>query len=302
MKKQYFDSLEKWFMGQDREPVCICMICGEEANCSNYLKDYDYCRTVTCETCGFMWEWWQPTQEVLDDFYTDSGPVKKWAKIKSTAEEDHRQSKKFDYFNVLASKGAAVLDVGCGNGHFLNGLDSSIIKIGIEQSKESAAHCKFAVYSDYDKLKESLHGKRKYSLITFFGVLEHLKDPIAELKKYEELLEEGGVIGIIVPNLDSLVVRTLGKECCTFCPQHLWYYDINTLTKLMGKLNYHLLSYGTREAELQPVLRDLKGLAPYDYMFNLTDKDITEEKILDHGLGYKITALYQKGGMNECNL
>ena len=245
MKSKYFKDLERWFLGQEREAVVRCIICGEVASAPEDVKS-DVCRTIKCEACGFVWQWWQPTQDVLDDFYSDSGPVKQWATIKASPFENDRQSKKFDFFNVLPQKGVAVLDVGCGNGHFLNSLDSSIIKIGIEQSRAAAEHCNFSTYPTYEKFKESLHGKRKYSLITFFGVLEHLKDPIAELERYGEFLEEDGTIGVIVPNVDSLVVRVLGKECCTFCPQHLWYYSINTLSGLMHKAGYSLAYYGTR--------------------------------------------------------
>lgn len=295
MKASYFKSLERWFLGQEREPVTKCILCGEIVFPDKDKTEGPY-SIVTCPNCEFVWQWHPPTQAVLDDFYSDSGPIKQWSAIKSTAEEDARQSKKFDFFNIIAGKGQSVLDVGCGNGHFLNGLDSSIIKIGIEQSKAAAEHCKFSVYNDLKHLTGSLHGKRKYNIITFFGVLEHLKDPIGELQKYSELLEDDGSIGVIVPNMDSLVVRVLEDECCTFCPQHLWYYNITTLNKLMANAGYVLRHWGTREPELQPVLRKLRGLKPYDYMFDLSDKDITEEKIIKHGLGYKIVALFKKGG------
>lgn len=287
-KSKYFKDNKEWFKAANIEHVGVCMICGKKFD--NFSEDH----ISVCSDCGFTWRISQPTQEVLDEFYTDSNPIKQWTEIKASLFESERQKDKFNYFYDYANRCHSILDVGCGNGFFLNNLDACVEKVGIEMSDGAADKCKFPVYRDYETFKMSAHAF-KYQMITFFGVVEHLKDPLAEIKRYSEFLEEGGVIGIVVPNVDSLVVKTLGEECCTFCPQHLWYFNIQSLSALMAKAGFELLSWGTREPELQPILKKMRGLDPYLRLgFNLSDSDITEDKIIDNGLGYKIVAIYRR--------
>lgn len=287
-KRKFFKDNTEWFKAANIEHVGVCMICGKGYD--NSSEDH----ISVCSSCGFTWRISQPTQEVLDEFYADSNPVKQWAEIKSTLFESERQKDKFNFFFDYANRSHSVLDVGCGNGFFLNNLDACVGKVGIELSDDAADRCKFPVYRDYETFKDSAHAF-KYQMITLFGVMEHLKDPQVEIEKYAEFLEENGTIGIIVPNVDSLVVKVLKDECCTFCPQHLWYYNIKSLSALMKKAGFELLSWGTREPELQPILKKMKGLDPYLKLgFDLTDKDITENKIIDNGLGYKVCALYRR--------
>ena len=49
--------------------------------------------------------------------------------------------------------------------------------------------------------------KEKQDVISFFGVLEHLTDPINALEISNELLKKHGIVVIEVPNFDSLSTR-----------------------------------------------------------------------------------------------
>jgi hypothetical protein len=87
----------------------------------------------------------------------------------------------------------------------------------------------------------------------------------------------------------------LGHECSTFCPQHLWHFNIDSLRYLFEKHGFRLVTWSTVEAELQPILREIKGIPPYTKMFDLKDDEITERKILEGNLGYKIQAIFMRG-------
>ena len=293
MKSKFFKDTKMFFKGRETENVDKCIICGEEHLPPETIYDMNIAQ---CDSCGFTWLYNQPTQKVLDEYYV-SGITDNWSIIKETSDEKRRQSEKYELLwrYVEENKCEKILDVGCGNGYFLNKIDSSVVKIGIEPSGAARNHCKFGIYESFDKFKDSLHGKMKYDMITMLGVLEHLKDPSAEIKKYSEFLHEDGAFAVIVPNVNSLAVQVLETACCTYCPQHLWYYNINTLGHLFYEHGFELDKWSTAESELQPILKKLRGLDPYiDLGFPLTDRDIDTTKILKNMLGYKIIATFKK--------
>lgn len=295
--KDYFLRLDEWFRNKENETITICQVCdGQKLQVTPFEKRLF--SLARCTNCGFVWQFRQPTQEVLNEFYLNSEPMEMWAKIKDTPCEFQRQKEKYSYpwDYIKENNIKSVLDIGCGSGFFLNYVDNSVFKCGIESNTSAVPYCHFPVYSSLEKFRGSIHGARKYDLITLFGVLEHLKNPVEELEKYIDYLSDGGSLAIIVPNIDSLVVKTLGEECSTFCPQHLWYYSGKTLPYLLGKLGLENIGWTTIESEVQPILRKLKGFSAYeDIGIQLTDKDISERTILGAGRGYKISAIFKKG-------
>jgi SAM-dependent methyltransferase len=291
--KKYFDQVNTHFKDAKIEIVNECLVCG---SWDDYGDSDARIQIVNCKECGFIWNRKQPTQEALDKFYEQSEAMDTWAEIKQTEEEKVRQIEKYDciWDYIIEKNIHSVLDVGCGNGFFLNRAQCKD-KVGIEVNSAAKLHCKFPVYPGIDQFKESMHAAKKYDMITLFGVLEHLKRPYDEIERYEKFLSEHGVFCIIVPNVSSLVVKTLREECCTFCPQHLYYFDIHTLTWFFENMQYKLDGYTTIEPELQPILRKLRGYHPYERIgVELTDKDITERKIIESNNGYKAISFFKR--------
>jgi SAM-dependent methyltransferase len=228
---------------------------------------------------------------VLDEFYKQSEAMTIWSEIKD-GKDDQRQNDKYSLFwnHIKKEKLESVLDVGCGNGYFLHNCPPGIDLMGVEPNADSARHCSVPIINPSE-----IRGK--FDLVTFFGVMEHLKDPIAVLNHYVQFVENDGYIGIIVPNINSLAFDILGDENCTICPQHLWYFSINTLSTLMEKVGFKLHSFNTQETEYQPIVRKLHGISPYNKCggLELDHPAIKEKDILKHNLGTKICAIYKKG-------
>lgn len=296
--KDYFDSVEKFFLAFGKEEfdkIDECLIC-KEKNGDEELNTDGNIIIVKCANCGFVYNAYQPTVGMLNKFYSESKSIKKWSEIKDSVSEIGRQQSKYLGVNAFINKKdvKSVLDVGCGNGYFLNNV-SVPLKIGIEPSDDAKRRCKFPVYNDYNHLMSSILQKKKFQMITLFGVLEHLKNPREELKRYYNLLEDGGYLAVIVPNLDSLIIDIVGYKTATFCPQHLWYFDPESLHMLMAECGFNGEYYSTTEDELQPILRKLNGIDPYkDIGIKLTHRDISEESIIENSKGYKIVSFFRK--------
>jgi len=293
----YFNSVHnfKWFHeGFESQDVCIC--CGKDKTL-HYPGNCKVTGVVRCKNCGFLFRAEQPTDAALERFYKESEAMKKWSVLKEPKEEEARQLIKYSrIYKAIQETGVkSILDVGCGDGFFLNRIFGDVDKIGIDPSDEYAKRCLFPRYKSYEHLMSSTEAGRRYDLVTMFGCLEHLKSPRLELNRYLSLLKEGGLFCCIVPNADSLVVQTLKTDCSTFCPQHLWYFSIETLREFMASLGMKLAFFYTIEPETQPILRKLRGFAPYEKIgITLTDKDITDDNILEANKGYKLCALFAK--------
>ena len=173
-----------------------------------------------CHGCGLIFWNPLPTIDHLAAFYSDQG---EWAarRVERTAmleaahhrREAHRRPAKKGrrprrrdilfqalqpHVNVLSRPaGARALDVGCGDGKFLNGLqDLGWDTYGIEPS----GHVAFLRH----RRLESPPQDGSFDLIVLHHVLEHVTAPLALLRQLSATLREGGFLFISIPRLDTL--------------------------------------------------------------------------------------------------
>jgi len=292
--QKYFDEIENYFVDKETEKIEKCIICD-----SPLYEHYDNNEKYASCKCGFVWNYNQPTNKVLDEFYSKSDAMTQWSKIKSSVKEIKRQYNKFSpvYKYLTVNHCKNVLDYGCGNGVFLNDYKHGDIKVGIEVNEDAKRYCNF---KSYNTLKEMIDkGEEKpFDAVTAFGVLEHYKDPINMIQSLAACLTDDGSLIFIVPNVDSLVVKYLKTKCATFCPQHLWYFNQSTLDKIVKKaIGFYPVETWTVEHEAQTIARYVSGLNPYENLkgYNLKDPRFEPEMIISFGLGYKICAIYKKG-------
>ncbi len=93
----------------------------------------------------------------------------------------------------------ALLDVGCGTGAMLPMLHEFGAVTGVDRSPQAVAICRqrghAAVFLDDDPIWQ----QRRYHLLTFFDVLEHVEDDAALLARYLSWLAPHGLVMITVP-------------------------------------------------------------------------------------------------------
>ncbi len=132
----------------------------------------------------------------------------------------------------------AVLDVGCSSGAFLFQLakryPGSYDLAGTDVSGPALDYAESrglrVVRGNF--LEQDFSGHR-FDVVTFWAVLEHLLDPRAFLQKAQRLLNPGGLVFVLVPNMESLATRLLGRHYRYIYPQHLNYFTRTTLTKML---------------------------------------------------------------------
>lgn len=134
------------------------------------------------------------------------------------------------------STGASLLDVGFGNGAFLDlaknagwdvtGVDSDLVTI-LAASKRGLN----VVHGGIEALDDITS---RFDMITLSHVIEHVHDPRAVLKKAYRVLKPGGLIWLETPNIDSFGHRRFGGYWRGIePPRHLVIFNWDSLEKLL---------------------------------------------------------------------
>ena len=105
-----------------------------------------------------------------------------------------------------------LLDVGCGLGHLLSGVDPSWQRHGIEISGYAAE--KAAAYGEihHGDLESAGYPDRFFDVVTLYHVIEHMEDPERELREIKRVLKPGGWLIAGTPNFDSACARRFGDN------------------------------------------------------------------------------------------
>jgi len=103
---------------------------------------------------------------------------------------------------ISSNKCRKVLDVGCGSGLMLDGLQQIGEVSGVDQSGEAVLYSK-KNYLGKVKIgslpNEIPFNDNYFNLITALDVIEHIEDDINSLRKIRDLLVDGGISIITVP-------------------------------------------------------------------------------------------------------
>lgn len=128
-----------------------------------------------------------------------------------------------------------LLDVGCGNGSFLNSLPDKFKAIGLDSSKEALRHVRTeAVYGDIADLPFE---DDSFDVVTCLEVLEHLPSAVFERALDEIQRVSKKYIIISVPNregLDYHLVKCPQCSCWYHPYRHLREFERDTLKGLFN--------------------------------------------------------------------
>jgi 2-polyprenyl-3-methyl-5-hydroxy-6-metoxy-1,4-benzoquinol methylase len=182
-----------------------------------------------------------------------------------------------------------VLDVGCSTGAFLAQLmrrfamDYEVLGIDVAGPALDFAESKGIAVLRESYLTANFGGKQ-FGAVTFWAVLEHLADPGAFLSRTASVLEPEGFCFILVPNFRSLAVRLLGAKYRYILPQHINYFTLATLSKLVEKEpRFRLVYSGSSHFNPLVILQDWKRRGK-----SATDDE--RARLLKRTTGYKQNA------------
>lgn len=166
-------------------------------------------RICRCRRCGYVFVNPRPTQREIVRFYSRSTHYDPWL----TEEDARLRLWKRRLRIVLKYRHyGRLLDVGTGTGQFLTVARRFFEVYGTEVSESGVriARDRYGLNISQGEL-DNIDFRRSYDVLTLFHVLEHVPSPSSTLSKCRELMNDGGILLVAVPN-DIYRLRSVARQ------------------------------------------------------------------------------------------
>jgi 2-polyprenyl-3-methyl-5-hydroxy-6-metoxy-1,4-benzoquinol methylase len=200
---------------------------------------------VMCVQCALVYMNPQINPKDLAGFYPNNyAPHQsKPSKLKQLKKKGRKKSPLPESIFRNLNKNSILLDVGCGNGKFLNETrkltNCRTCGVDISQTAVETAKNSYDLDIFCGSITETPFLNNSFDLITAWSYLEHVANPSEVLAKINDLLKQGGDCIISSPNFDSVNAKLFGNKWYHLdCPRHLYIYTPKTLTALLEKSGF----------------------------------------------------------------
>lgn len=218
-----------------------CPICGPSQTV-NLLRVRDIkvfgpgeFQLVRCQGCSLVYINPRPTPGAMAPYY----PPRYWAPPPEEGARPYTDAGMRRALALLSREfpGGRVLDVGCGVGTMPALMRERGLKaMGVEPYERAAqiARERYGLEIVCSFLQEAELPPESFDGITFFDVLEHVHDPVGDLRKAFSLLRPGGMVFVKAPNIEALQAGLFGKWWYGLdVPRHLFHFSPRSLRRAL---------------------------------------------------------------------
>jgi cyclopropane fatty-acyl-phospholipid synthase-like methyltransferase len=238
-----------------------CQLCGAQENTivqnTRVVMHARPINLVRCCCCGLLYLNHRPKEDELSDVYREDYFIKWYSSEKKRRFAKQYFRELFRKNRIVAAEGSNILDVGCGMGFFMEvGQEWHCNVKGVELSTFASRYCTEKLHLDvYNGTLETADYHDDYfDVITAFDVLEHLGELSSSMASMRKVLKKEGRLIVLVPNYESPVfqldrnIRRLKKEPLPNVPEHLTYFTMDSLHRMLEKSGFHVTSMLTTKA------------------------------------------------------
>ena len=253
-------------------------------------------RHLRCPDCGLIYV--NPVlkdEAVLEHYQEESS----WVQVLASEPQVELDRMKYEYGLDVAAPhlaGPDLLDVGAGTGLFVEtAAGRGFRPAALELHRQNAANLRERGFEVIDRpLEQAGLDEDRFDLVTLWEVLEHIVDPGSLLNEISRVLRPGGILLILVPNADSLASRLLHEKSGAFGGHsHVNFFNVNTLTRLLGQTGFEAIDRETIISELGTINNYLNFEDPYLGRASATLDLLTPRAIHQRLLGSKLLMLVQ---------
>ena len=256
-------------------------------------------KVIDCAECGFAHLDPIPNSFVLDNYYKDFYTKHKPNYIKEAEEDLNWWHSWYSFYNkhlTTMSRGRTLLDVGSGPGFFIEYMrDKGWTCTGMDLS--NPRNVEGVVEVDFSNMEVIWQSTLlKYHAITMCEYLEHCPNPRYALRLAHSMLEDKGVLMLVVPNdFNPLQLMLVGKhgEYWVAPPAHINYFNHTSLAKLLHScgfsIHFRLSTFPVEAFSL------ISGTYGYDYIGNPSEgrRMHAHRKYIDGLLGPGTNPFYE---------
>lgn len=235
----------------------------------NHDERYDY---HSCVACHFVFQYPLPSSEKIATFYPDDYSVyEEQSRLKLISGIRKSILKKYygyshlstSVFNDLVSpvlklfnqkfevsytKNGKLLDVGCGNGRYLDGMKKLGWQTqGVEFNASAVEVCKLSGLTVHHGDLFSAHFEsNNFDVINVSHVIEHVPNPVAFFTELARVLKPNGSLVIKTPNSLALGRKLFNTNWyANDVPRHLYLFSYQNLSVLANNCGLKLQQFKT---------------------------------------------------------
>jgi 2-polyprenyl-3-methyl-5-hydroxy-6-metoxy-1,4-benzoquinol methylase len=233
------------------DPV-TCNLCGQNKTFRVLERNHIPYQVLECLDCSLVFVHPHPDPDFIAAHYNKSY-YDDWMN-EQASRRVYMWAKRLDKIEQFR-KGGRLLDVGCGEGLFLQAaLHRGWQVDGTELSSYAAqvASDLLGVKIFCCDLNDAPYPMQAFDVITVWHVLEHVRDPMAYLLKIRSLLKSGGLLILAVPNVHNYLMRIAyriarGHKMTLFSPDdrelHLYHFSPQTIKSYLQKADLECLHF-----------------------------------------------------------
>jgi SAM-dependent methyltransferase len=241
-----------------------CAICGTEGN-SNELypanldlaalnpanfsarrvPDRRHFRLVRCRQCGLVRSDPVADSTTLEQLYRQSA-------FTYGSELPHLKRTYGKYLDVageFCSGRDALLEIGCGNGFFLEEALARGWRTvrGVEPSLAAAEKASGNIRPciTCEIMRQGLFAPGSFDMVCMFQVFDHFPDPRGVLNACHEVLRTGGLVLAINHNMEAMSARLLGERSPIFDIEHTFLWSGGTMSQVFSAAGFEVLKAGS---------------------------------------------------------
>lgn len=221
----------------------ICPLCGGRANQLRYASPLE----IRDCSCGLTFLGIHPSTAERKMIYSEEY-YRSWG-VKGENDELPRAMKHRTFAARLDRiaghiRSGKVLDVGCATGYFLEvARDRGWDVHGVELSEYSAriAQGKFGDRVHNGTLEDACFDDGSFDLVTLSDLVEHVPDPVIFMGEVWRILNPGGLVLIVTPNVASISERLMRGRWSHYKEEHLFYFSPQTIRQLLSMAGFETL-------------------------------------------------------------
>lgn len=237
------------------EKLSSCPACGETKllaflTAKDYTVTHENFEITRCQACELLFTNPRPTASEASPYYKSENYISHSDTQRGIINRLYHVVRNFTlkqktrWIEKEKTGNLELLDIGCGNGHFLHACQKAGWKIsGMELDPVTAARAETMLGIDIYSSIKNIPKSEKFNLISLWHVLEHVYELEEYFMFFKSQIAKEGVLLLALPNSKSFDAHHFKEYWAAYdVPRHVYHFEPSTIASLAKKHGFKLKS------------------------------------------------------------